>query len=118
VEVSDLMVLMDEWLADGPVTLVDMAPEGGDGIVNLSDWQRFAMAWKTTQGQPGYDSDCDLAPETPDGLIDELDMCVFADQWLYRSARYADIAPVGAPDGKVNMLDYCVLAENWLLGTD
>ncbi|MDH4203108.1 MAG: DNRLRE domain-containing protein [Phycisphaerae bacterium] len=116
VEINDLMILTDEWLAE--TMSADMAPDGGDGKVNLADWAHLADAWMTSQGQDGYDPLCDLAPETPDGSIDELDLSVFANQWLHRNARFADIAPIGAPDGKVDLSDYCVFAENWLLGTD
>ena len=118
VEINDLMVLTDEWLAESVAISADMAPDGGDGMVDLLDWTRLANAWYTSTGQLGWDEMCDMAPATPDGTIDALDFSVFADQWLDRSARFADIAPAGASDGRVDMLDYALFSENWQIGTD
>ena len=94
-----------------------VAPELTDTFGNMMNGMMILCPLSST-GQAGWDEDCDIAPETPDGQINELDLTEFADQWLYRSARFADIAPVEAPDGKVDMLDYCEFAENWQLGTD
>jgi hypothetical protein len=116
VEIADLMVLCEEWLAE--TMSADIVPDGGNGMVDLFDWTHLANAWQTSQGQAGWDDLCDLAPATPDGHIDELDLAVFADQWLYRSARYADVAPEGAPDGKVDLLDFALFGEYWLTGLD
>jgi hypothetical protein len=118
VEINDLMILTDEWLANVLDLTADMAPSGGDGKVDLTDWAHLANAWMSSTGQAGWDADCDIAPETPDGQINELDLTEFAGQWLYRSARFADIAPASAHDGRVDLLDYSLFSENWLLGTD
>ncbi|MHC5159207.1 MAG: hypothetical protein ACYSN8_04125, partial [Planctomycetota bacterium] len=116
VEINDLMILSDEWLVE--TMSADMAPEGGDGKVDLADWAHLTNAWMSSTGQADWDADCDIAPETPDGQINELDLTEFAGQWLYRSARFADIAPASAPDGRVDLLDYSLFSENWLLGVD
>ncbi len=117
VEINDFMVLTDEWLADVLDLSADIAPDGGDGKVNLTDWVRFANAWLSIPGQPNWDEACDLAV-TPGVIIGEDDLGVFADQWLSRTARYADIAPEGAPDGRVDLLDYVLFSERWLMGSD
>ena len=114
VEVNDLMILTDEWLAQ--TMSADIAPDGGDGMVDLLDWSRLAAAWYTNPNNPEYDAVCNLEPI--EAVINEGDLAVFADQWLSRSAQQADIAPLDAPDGRIDMLDYCALAENWMLGTD
>ena len=118
VELNDLVVFYDEWLAEVMSLTADMAPAGGDGKVDLTDWAHLANAWMSSTGQAGWDADCDIAPETPDGQINELDLSEFSGQWLYRSARYADIAPASAPDGRVDLLDYSLFSENWQIGTD
>jgi hypothetical protein len=115
VETADLAIFMNEWLAE--TMSADMAPDGSDGMVDLQDWIRFASAWQSQPGDPAWDDACDLAP-TPLAIIGIDDLMIFSEQWLARSAYFADIAPLAEPDGKVNLLDYCVLAENWLLGTD
>ena len=43
VDSSDLIVLAMSWLQDNP--LLDIAPEGGDGIINLMELQILAENW-------------------------------------------------------------------------
>ncbi|MFZ0035426.1 MAG: S8 family serine peptidase [Sedimentisphaerales bacterium] len=43
VDFEDLEMLLDYWLQDEP--LVDIAPSGGDGIINLLDFAKFAQYW-------------------------------------------------------------------------
>jgi hypothetical protein len=46
VELADLLLLSEEWLAASPLPSVDIAPEGApDGIVNLLDYALFADYW-------------------------------------------------------------------------
>lgn len=60
----------------------DIAPDGGDGIVNSLDFAAFADAWLATPSTTNWNSKADMAPETPDGTIDFLDLAVLADYWL------------------------------------
>ncbi len=93
VDFYDLVVFVDQWLLEK--LSHDIAPAGGDGIVNFMDFAAIANNW---QG----------------------DMNDFADitsQWLMFSAGCADIAPAGG-DGIVDFLDFAVFAENWLEGQD
>ncbi len=47
VELADLMVLSEEWLAASPLPSVDIAPEGApDGKENLLDYALFADYWQ------------------------------------------------------------------------
>jgi len=43
VDISDLKILVDNWLLDVPV--YDSAPQGGDGIINLREFQILAEEW-------------------------------------------------------------------------
>jgi len=43
VNFEDLMALTNSWLEDE--ALVDIAPAGGDGIINFLDFARFAESW-------------------------------------------------------------------------
>ena len=116
VELADLMVLSEEWLAEK--MSADIAPDGGDGRVNLLDGARLAQAWLSIPGQDNWDPTCDLYGDAAGDIINELDLDVLTEQWLMPSTHHADIAPALNPDGRVNLLDFTLFAENWLLGID
>ena len=90
VDWADLAIFADQWLLEK--LSADVAPGGGDGIVNFIDWVVFANSW---QG-------------------DMTQLSEFTSQWLGRSAYCADIAPAGG-DGIVNFIDFAAFAENWLI---
>jgi hypothetical protein len=96
VEMRDFAVLGTQWQLEE--LSADVAPDGGDGFVNLLDWVIFADGWQT--------------------IHDIFDLAEFADQWLKTGSSYliADIAPVADGDGIVNVLDFAALADNWLTG--
>jgi hypothetical protein len=94
VDMDDLAVLAEQWLLEK--LSADIAPGGGDGIVNFIDWAVFADGWQSVN--------------------DTNDLADFASQWLKLSAYCADIAPPPNGDGVVNFLDFAVLAEHWLEG--
>jgi hypothetical protein len=94
VDALDLYIFADQWLLEK--LSEDVAPDGGDGIVNFIDWAVFANSW---QGNMNEFAD-------------------FTSQWLKSSAYCADIAPAPAGDGIVNMLDFAVFADNWLEGAN
>ena len=63
--------------------MVDIAPEGGDGVVNYLDLQKFFSCWMTDVSMQGFDPVCDLAPSPiHDGKIDFLDYSVITQYWL------------------------------------
>jgi hypothetical protein len=63
--------------------IADIAPEGGDGIVDFLDFEAFANAWLSTTTSPNWNPAADLAPPlNPDGIIDTLDLSIFFDNWL------------------------------------
>lgn len=61
----------------------DIAPEGGDGIVNFRDFAVLAYAWLTTSTSDNWNPEADLAPpDNPDGIINLEDLIVMAEHWL------------------------------------
>ena len=63
--------------------IADIAPEGGDGIVDFQDFEAFANAWLSTTTSPNWNPAADLAPPlNPDGIINTLDLSIFFDNWL------------------------------------
>jgi hypothetical protein len=96
VDIFDLAVLCEQWLVEK--IPADVAPPGGDGIVNFADFAVFADQWAVTQ---------DIY-----ALLD------FAEQWLKVGlpSHSADISPSPGGDGIVNFADLAVMADYWLQG--
>jgi len=62
----------------------DVAPDGGDGVVDLLDWAVFAAAWQST-GDPislNWNSKCDISPQGGDGIVNLWDIIVVVEHWL------------------------------------
>lgn len=58
--------------------IADVAPAGGDGVVNESDLALFADEWLSITG-----SVCDIAPVgSTDGKVNLLDFAIFAENWM------------------------------------
>jgi len=96
VDSDDLAILCKQWLLER--LSMDVAPDGGDGIVNFLDWAVFADGWQD--------------------ITAINDLIVFVNQWLQPSAWCGDIAPAPDGDGIVNMLDFAVPAKNWNAGME
>ena len=65
----------------------DIAPEGGDGVVNFMDFAAFAEAWLATMTSPNWNPKADIAPQpTPDGNVNFPDIAILAEQWLKTTA--------------------------------
>ncbi len=63
--------------------IADIAPEGGDDIVDFLDFEAFAKAWHSTTTSPNWNPAADLAPpHNPDGIKNTLDLLIFFDNWL------------------------------------
>lgn len=63
-------------------TIADIAPEGGDGVVDFLDLAVFAGAWLATPTSPNWNLKCDLAPQPiRDGKVDFADFAVLAEYW-------------------------------------
>lgn len=74
-----------------PARLIgDIAPEEGDGIVDILDFTTLVEAWLATPASPNWNPKANLAPRfTLDSIIDFLDFAVLAEHWL-DSARNND----------------------------
>lgn len=62
--------------------LGDIAPLGGDGVVDTRDLSALASAWLDTAQAAAWNPAYDLAPPAPDGMINLNDYVVLAAQWL------------------------------------
>ncbi len=61
----------------------DIAPKGGDGIVNFLDFAVLAESWLATPTSGNWNPKANLAPRyTPDSIIDILDLSEMAQRWL------------------------------------
>jgi predicted aspartyl protease len=61
----------------------DIAPEGGDGKVDLLDLDVFVEAWLSNSSSFNWDPKCDIAPlPTPDGVVNLLDFSLLSEYWL------------------------------------
>lgn len=66
----------------------DIAPEGGDGIIDSQDFAVLANAWLATPESSNWNPKADLAPpDNPDGIIDINDLKILLDYWLESSER-------------------------------
>jgi len=64
--------------------LGDVAPDGGNGVVDIADLRVFIEAWLGTLDpqSANWNPDCDIAPKyTPDGVVNLLDLVLFAQEW-------------------------------------
>ena len=66
-----------------PRLIGDIAPEGGDGVVNYLDFAILAESWLTTPTSGNWNPKANLAPRyDPDSIIDFLDYTELANSWL------------------------------------
>jgi len=78
----------DPSLAFEPVPdriIADIAPLGGDGIVDVLDLAEFIDAWLAIESPPSanWEPECDMTPSPPqEGIINFLDFAVLAELWL------------------------------------
>ena len=83
-EVIDIAGNSQQIVAGASISLIgiisgDIAPEGGDGKVDIFDLSVLTQAWLSTTGSPGWDELCDIVV---DGSIDLKDFAVMAQHWL------------------------------------
>lgn len=64
--------------------IADIAPDGGDGIVDILDMTALTQAWLAVDSPPSanWNPKCDIAPARTDGKVDLLDFTLFALYWL------------------------------------
>ncbi|MHC4842304.1 MAG: aspartyl protease family protein [Planctomycetota bacterium] len=78
----------DPYLAFEPINriIADIAPEGGDGVVDNLDLEAFLAAWVSTGNtippSSNWNSLCDMAPNSiGDGDVNLPDYAIFAEHW-------------------------------------
>jgi hypothetical protein len=60
----------------------DIAPSGGDGLVDSLDLAALAAAWLSSPGATHWNARADIGPlQVPDEIIDNLDFSVLAAHW-------------------------------------
>ncbi|MHC5074138.1 MAG: hypothetical protein ACYTFE_04865, partial [Planctomycetota bacterium] len=76
------------YLAFEPINriIADIAPEGGDGVVDNLDLEAFLAAWLSTGNtippSSNWNSLCDMAPNSiGDGDVNLPDYAIFAEHW-------------------------------------
>jgi len=61
----------------------DIAPAGGDGVVDVLDLEALADAWGSTADSPNWNPAADIAPQpVPDGIVNYLDLAAMMENWL------------------------------------
>ncbi|MFC1677548.1 hypothetical protein ACFL3G_10870 [Planctomycetota bacterium] len=69
--------------------VADIAPAGGDDVVDHLDLAALVDAWlATAQPQsPNWNPNCDIAPYyKPDGRVNLLDFAMLTKYWLYNTS--------------------------------
>jgi predicted aspartyl protease len=74
---QDQPYLKFDFLPPGPKG--DIAPPGGDGIVDIFDLATFANAWLANPLSPNWYSPADMVA---DAIIDFLDFAILAQDWM------------------------------------
>lgn len=81
INVADLLALSEAWLSTPRVanwnSKCDVAPEGGDFVVNLIDFSVMAKDWSNQ-----VNMSADIYPVIGDGRIDFKDFTFLANYWL------------------------------------
>ncbi len=105
ISLSDLQILAEGWLNDEPV--LDVAPEGGDGVVNLFDFSVLFKNWLY-----GF-SDADFV--APSG-VNYLDFAFFANHWSDSDCQTSNNCDRTDLDrsGQVDIADLVLFAGDWL----
>lgn len=70
------------------ILTADIAPKGGDGVIDFLDFAVIAEAWLTTITSTNWNPKADLAPQlNSDGSVDFLDLAIFAEYWMKNTAQ-------------------------------
>jgi hypothetical protein len=71
-----------EFEAINFAAVADIAPDGGDGVIDELDLEKLANCWLATPETGNWDPICDIAPHpVRDGIINFLDMAEIAKYW-------------------------------------
>jgi hypothetical protein len=112
IDLADLGVLADYWLA-GKLSASNLKGDfQSDRIVNLADFAILAAAWMSEPGDDNYNAVCDIG-EPADDVIDLSDLGVLADYWLTAERSRTGLTGDFNDDGFVNSMDFAILAAAW-----
>jgi len=64
----------------------DIAPDGGDGVVDFLDMAALSEAWLTNSESFNWNPRADMAPPRPDGMVNLFDLAALAEHWLQAAA--------------------------------
>lgn len=116
VDINDYLIITQCWMAQEHFEnwdpICDIAPEGGDGIVNGDDLSKISSSWmKVSCLQPlsaDVNNDCRVNLE---------DLNYLSDGWLAvqgesRWKKKIDICP-GGGDGIINYEDFLMFSRQW-----
>lgn len=116
VDLEDLMVFSESWMSAQVDAhwnhRCDVAPSGGDGLINNQDFSVFSTLWvRISCPNP---SPVDVSN---DCIVDLEDLTIFADSWMaipgdVRWNPKCNVAVQGA-DEKINLEDLAIFGHNW-----
>ncbi len=123
VDILDLGMLAEEWLAEEPAYNCDLFADD-EGIVNLRDFAIFASYWLDNTDWKNWQDDNCFEIELPagdlndDGVVNLRDFAVLAGDWMSRGRCIrSDIDGSGVVDyGDISKLTEQWLEKNWLYG--
>jgi len=108
INLEDFAILSGQWLQEPGTPSADIAPHGGDGIVDIYDLAELVTYWLESIQNKYY------ADLNHDGIINLEDFAILSGQWLQEPGTpSADIAPYGG-DGIVDIHDLSELVTYWL----
>jgi len=112
VDILDLGMLAEQWLAEEPAYNCDLF-EDDESIVNLRDFAIFALYWRDNNCRQS--GGCGGSDFDRSGTVDSADLMIFTEYWLEPVVTLlSDLSK----DGVVNFKDFASLTNRWLDNTD
>jgi hypothetical protein len=117
IDVADFVIFSDSWLSDETESnwnfFADIAPSGGDGVVNIQDLNLLSQRWLYTHCGAYFTGDFNQ-----DCYVGWDDLILLAAAWLSEPGQpewniHCDIMPAGG-DEKIDFLDFTGLSMDWL----
>ncbi len=112
VDILDLGMLAEEWLAEEPAYNCDLLADD-EGIVNLRDFAIFASYWRDDTCRQS--NGCGGSDFNRSRTVDFADLMIFAEYWLEPVVTLLSDLNT---DGAINFKDIAIFANGWLDNTD
>ncbi len=106
VDMLDLGMLAEEWLAEEPAYNCDLLADD-EGIVNLRDFAIFALYWRDNNCRQA--NWCGGSDFDRSGTVDSADLMIFTEYWLEPVVALSDLNT----DGIINFKDVAIFANYW-----